>query len=83
MTTISDIRQWLKEAKEEHTHMIVVCDTFDHEDYPVFVTKDEDVYAKVAEYHERNMQRVIEVYDFSKDLELQILTPRTGREFLP
>ena len=82
-TTRSDIRQWLKESKECHTHMLIVCDTFDYEDYPIYVAKAEDVQAKIAEYHKRNMQKVMEVYDLSKDIEPQLLERRTGQEFLP
>ena len=37
-TTKEDLRQWYKEASRlKATHMIVVYDTFDHEDYPVYV----------------------------------------------
>ena len=41
--TLQGIREWLERAEPEHTHMIVMCDTFDHDDYPVFVESDEDV----------------------------------------
>jgi|ERR1039458_6306432 hypothetical protein len=38
MTTKEDLRRWFNEGVElKATHMIVVCDTFDHEDYPVYV----------------------------------------------
>lgn len=79
----ADIRGWLQEAKPEHTHMVVVCDTFDYDDYPIFVREDEDVRAVVTEHHERNMQRVVEVYDLKKDLEEQLNAHRTGLEYLP
>ena len=36
-TTHDDIRSWLKEAKKlKSTHLVVACDTFDHDDYPMF-----------------------------------------------
>jgi hypothetical protein len=45
--TQEDIRRWLKEAKKEGaTHVIVVCDSFDHEDYPVPVMPGENVREK-------------------------------------
>lgn len=62
-----DIACWFDNGVEKKaTHMIVVCDTFDHEDYPVFVMSGEDVREKVKKYSE-NMQRVMEVYDLSMD----------------
>ena len=61
-TTMHDIKGWLARKEDHHTHMIVVCDTFDYEDYPVFVTKDEDLSEVRAKYSGVNMQRVMEVY---------------------
>lgn len=76
-TTREEIREWLERGKAEGaTHMIVVCDTFDHEDYPVFVKKGEDVRKVHAEYNGQNMQRVMEVYSYAKDLEEQLAAPR-------
>lgn len=38
MTTRNDIAQWFEEGKAlGATHMIVAVDTYDHEDYPVYV----------------------------------------------
>lgn len=65
------IRKWLQGATKEDTHMLVVCDTFDYEDYPVFVNKNENVNNKIKHYSE-NMQRVVEVYNLSIDLESQL-----------
>lgn len=76
MTTRNDIARWLSDGKEmKATHVIVVCDTFDHGDYPVYVQADEDVREKAREYGypgQKNMQRVMEVYSLSKDLEFQL-----------
>ena len=45
MTTTNDIRNWLLEGQQQKaTHCIIVCDTFDYEDYPVYVTKRQDVH---------------------------------------
>ena len=71
-TKVSDIREWLTERKSNHTHMIVVCDTFEHDNYPVFVSNDEDVYKIVKKYDGIEMQKVMEVYNLSIDLELQL-----------
>lgn len=52
--------------------MIVVCDTYDHDDYPVFVKPDENVKDKFNEYNQKDMQRVMEVYSLKKDKESQM-----------
>lgn len=49
--------------------MIVVCDTFDWEDYPRhYVMPTEDVHKKFASYNGSNMQKVMEVYALQKDV---------------
>ena len=71
-TTIQDLKEWFERGrKDEATHMIVVCDTFDHEDYPVFVKKGESVHDKIKYYNGPNMQRIMEVYSYSKTFEQQ------------
>lgn len=77
-TTREEIRNWIKRGmKEKATHMLVVVDTFDYGDYPVFVKKDENVYAKEKEYNQSPMQRVMEVYNLSKDIETQLAEHRS------
>lgn len=64
MTTKAEIEDWFERGlKQCATHMIIVCDTFDHEDYPVFVMSASDCLAKVQNPGE--MQRVMEVYDLA------------------
>lgn len=73
VTTTDEIRNWLKRGKEEGaTHVIVVCDTFDNDCYPVMVMPGKDVRKKAKEYDDVNMQKIMEVYDLSKDIEEQI-----------
>ena len=63
MTSKVYISLWFDEGVEEgNTHMLVVCDTFSYEDYPVYVKKGEDVHDRVKYYDGRSMQRVMEVY---------------------
>ncbi len=70
MTTKHNIRNWLNRSCEAD-FLIVVCDTFDHKDYPVFCTRAnfKETHAKHAG---KNMQRVIEVYDLAMDHETQL-----------
>lgn len=66
MTTLKEIAGWWNEGKAENaTHMIVVCDTFDHDDYPVYVKADQDFWTVFEQYDNKNMQKVMEVYDYS------------------
>jgi hypothetical protein len=76
-TTTDMISSWFDRAKEAGaTHMLVVCDTFDHEDYPVDVNPGTDARKVFAEYNGKNMQRVMEVYDLSMDKFSQLLERR-------
>lgn len=72
-TTRDDICRWFDAAKKSGaTHMIVVCDTYDHEDYPVNIMSEDDVKAKYEYYNGKNMQRVMEVYAMHLDRETQL-----------
>ena len=68
-TSVNDIREWLKGTKPKHTHMLIVCDTFDYEDYPVFT---KNIQKAMKKYHHKDMQKVMEVYNLSIDLEKQL-----------
>jgi len=70
MTTKQDIRNWLNGSCEAD-FLIVVCDTFSYDDYPVFCTH-EDFKETHAKYDGKNMQRVMEVYDLALDHEAQL-----------
>lgn len=77
-TTQDDIVRWFTEGKRQKaTHMIVVCDTFDHEDYPVYVGPKENVRTVVSAYNGPNMQRVMEVYNLSKPMRPQLNETRS------
>lgn len=71
MTTQEDVKRWLNEAKERKAKfMIVVVDTFDYEDYPVFCLTAEECLEKSR--NPGQMQRIMEVYDLSLDLDTQV-----------
>jgi hypothetical protein len=71
-TTVADLKEWFERGKKEHaTHMIVVCDTFDYEDYPVYVKKTENVREVTKKYDGPNMAKVMEVYSYKKTFEEQ------------
>ena len=71
--TKSKIREWIRRGLEcGATHLICVCDTFDWEDYPAYVMKNESVQQKVDRYNRSSMQMIMEVYDLSMDIEMQL-----------
>lgn len=62
-TSWSEILAWCEAGLEAGaTHMIVVCDTFEWEDYPVYVKPGENPRDKAKEFDGVNMQKIMEVY---------------------
>lgn len=68
------LRNMLYEGKDKgYSHMVVVCDTWDYEDFVVFVKKDENLTNRLKSYREPNtMYRVMEIYNYEIDLEYQL-----------
>jgi hypothetical protein len=72
-TSKDDIRIWFKEGTfRGATHLIVVCDTYDWEDYPVYAMPEQDAREEASKYDGHNMQKIMEVYNLSQDMEKQI-----------
>ena len=66
-TSKQEISEWFDDGiKQGATHMICVCDTYDHEDYPAYVKPGQDVKLWVKHYS-GDMQRVMEVYSLKMD----------------
>ena len=71
-TSKEQIRGWLARGKaKKATHMLVVVDTFEYEDYPVYIMPGEKIHTAISVYS-TNMQRVMECYSYSLDLESQL-----------
>jgi hypothetical protein len=68
-TTKEDIKRWIKRGKDNG---IVVCDSFDYEDYPVYVKPGENVRGIEKKYMGKEMQMVMEVYNLSLDIDKQM-----------
>lgn len=63
-----DVDRWIGEAKKRGaTHIVSVCDTFDYDDYPVYVMPDENVNEVKMKYDGVNMQRINEVITINQD----------------
>ena len=63
-----EISEWFDEGAKipENTHMLVVCDEFDWEDYPIYISADDDARTKRNEYDEKPMSKVMECYNLKK-----------------
>jgi hypothetical protein len=57
--SVEEKAEWVKEAERQGaTCILVVCDSFSYEQYPVYCKDDNDLAKKKYEYAGRNMQRV-------------------------
>lgn len=74
-----DIQYWFDRGKTEQgaRYMVIVCDTYDWEDYPVYAQTKEDAETTVAHYRSASMQQVMEVYDLEADMQEQLNQHRT------
>jgi hypothetical protein len=73
MPSLRTFSDWFDRGVEiGATHMIIVCDTFEWEDYPAYVMANENVFEVKKEYDGKNMQKIMEVYklDLSKEMQL-------------
>jgi hypothetical protein len=72
-TSPRELAKWFQEGvKQKATHMIVVCDTFDYSDYPVYVTAGQDAREIVKERNQNEMQKVMEVYNLKMSMNEQV-----------
>lgn len=72
-TSVATLSRWFDDGVTEGaTHMVVVCDTYDWTDYPVYVTVDQDVRKVAAENSGPNMTKLMEVYNLSMSKEDQM-----------
>lgn len=71
------IIEWLQEAQDrKSTHLLVVCDTFDREDYPVYCESPIKAISEYNRLNGKNMQRVMECYDMDMSIDSQMLESR-------
>lgn len=55
--------EWIQRALDEGaSYIIVVCDTFDFDDYPVYVYPGQDPHKIANEYDQKSMQKVEELF---------------------
>ena len=71
MTTRDDISGWFDSGvKLGSMYLIVMCDSFNYEDYPVFAHSDQECRGRMN--NPGNMQRVMEVYNLAQDKNAQL-----------
>lgn len=59
-TSIQEISEWFDEGVRQGATLLVVCDTYDYEDYPEYAKSKEQALA--MDKNPGSMQRVMEVY---------------------
>ena len=65
--TQQEVEKWIERGKiMKATHIISVCDTFDFDDYPVYVMPGENLESRKKQYDCVNMQRINEVIDLNE-----------------
>jgi len=75
--TKADILEWLEQGKAQGAaYMLVICDSFDYEDYPVYAATQEEAASKGEHYSAAPMQRVMECYDLNMDWYTQLSEAR-------
>jgi hypothetical protein len=69
--TKENIKKWIVDSSDRKMdYMIVVCDQYDYENFPVFVTSEN--LHKEAKRYGRDMHKVMEIYDLNGDIEAQL-----------
>lgn len=73
-------RAWFNEGKKmKASHMIVVYDSLNAIDYPIFVDDPDKVKDAIVDVSRAPMQRLLEVYDLDGDRDVQLAEVRTWR----
>jgi|10_taG_2_1085330.scaffolds.fasta_scaffold04276_2 hypothetical protein len=69
---MEDIIRWFTEGRKKSADfMLVVCDDFSHEDYPVYLSIDE-FDSRYTEISSEDMQTIMASYNLSIGMERQI-----------
>ena len=76
-TSRQEIDKWFDEGiAQGATHMLVVCDTYDHDDYPVYVMPGQDPRKRAEPRMLGEMQRLMEVYKLDPIKKVEQLNAR-------
>ncbi|KKM82799.1 hypothetical protein LCGC14_1315970 [marine sediment metagenome] len=73
-----EIKGWIEEAqRQKSSHLLIITDTFDYDNYPVFAHGKKDCMKKIEEYNDINMQKVEEVYNMRRSIKKQFKENRS------
>jgi len=79
-TSVADLRGWFNQGLQQNaTHMIIMCDTFDYEDYPVYVSRGENP----RDVQTPSMGRIMECYSMALPFEQQAAEYRASHWEMP
>lgn len=71
-----DIDSWIKQAKEwGNKYILSACDTWDHEDYPIYCDNLSELREAIKKYDGKNMQKINEVIEINGDEVTEDLSP--------
>ncbi len=71
------IELWLDKAREKGaTHLIVALDRYHYNNYPVYVSSNEDVITEINRIESSSLQGIDEVYNMSMDIDEQLSQER-------
>ena len=74
----AQITKWFEQAKQAKAEfLIIVCDTFDYEDYPIF-TNTGNFDENFERHNGKNMQKIMEIYNLSLPLGSQLKQHRVS-----
>ena len=72
------IINWFKEGVNVgFSYLIVVCDTFGYENYPVYVATEDELHPTYDRYNGVEMQKVVEIYNLTSDMDAQLKQEQT------
>lgn len=69
------ILDWIKDCPKGKRWVVIMCDTFDHSDYPVYCDYNEALAYKHGKGND-NMQRAMECYDTEMEIKNQLVQDR-------
>jgi len=79
-TSVDTLKFWLDQGNTgEYSHMIVATDSFDYEDYPIYVSQGDNPEA----HRPSNGDRVMECYSYGLPLAQQLAESRANHWELP
>jgi len=75
--TLQDIHRWIAKAKEKGaSHLIIAVDTYDHENYPVYIGYNENIKKEIGRIRSAELQGIDEIYNMSMDIDKQLAEDR-------